>query len=240
VPDPVGAQPGYRMSLAGHMASLAVPLMNRGFRVFCGVSALLNLFIALPMPLLVPYLSVTRGFPASLTIIAMGGMSVGAIISLIPWGKYADRRGSVALFVRACLPLAVLLVILILIPPYAGSPALSLLLAGLCFTGIGAGGAGFGIAYTGYLFHASPHDQSPTYMGLHLFAISLAGILGPLLGGTAAELLESVRLPVAGLTLGSYQIVFVACALLLASAMLLVRQLPAQQLTAADAHLKRP
>jgi len=179
------------------------------------------------LPLYVPFLSISRGFPTSLTIIGVAGLSLGGVISLIPWGKYADHHNSRALFVRAILPLAGLHLLLSSVPLHPASPWLAVILAALCMVGVGVGLAGFGIAYTSYAFHNTPRAHSSTYLGLQIFSKGVGAFAGSLIGGTVADALSGWTWRLSSVTVDNYQTVFVGCAACMLLALFMVRGLRA-------------
>jgi hypothetical protein len=228
LPDPRGAEPAAGSGLRQRLAALKEPLVDWRFTFFCLVAFVLYAFISLPAPLFVPFLKLSRGFPTSLTVAGLAGLSMGSALSQIAWGRYADRHSPRLVFVVSCLPLALVQALLALAPRYDPAlPWLSVALAGLCLALIGAGSAGFGMAYTAYLFQASPPQSSSVYMGLFTFLYSLGAIVGPLAGGFLADALAGVALPVAGATLDNYQIVLIGSGLALALSLTLLRWLPA-------------
>ena len=145
----------------------------------------------------------------------MAGLSIGNIVSLIAWGRYADRHSARRVFCLSCAPLGLLHVALAFTPAYAWSALGAPLAAGLCFAGIGVGLAGFGMAYTSYVFNVTTPENSSVYMGLFLFLYAIGAIVGPLAGGALADALAGVTLPLAGLALDNYQIIFIGSGLLL-------------------------
>lgn len=225
LPDPVGADPGVSISITQHLTALRRPLRDRPFFYFCTVVFVLNFLISVPLPLYVPYLKLSRAFPTSLTIASVAGLSMGGVISLIPWGKYADHQDVNSLFLKAILPLAILHVLLALIPQYQGTSWLPIGMAAICSIGVGVGMAGYGIAFTSYVFHHTPRAYSSTYMGLQIFAEGLAAFTGSLTGGILADTLSDWVLHMATLSLDNYQVIFIGCALLLLPALLLLRGL---------------
>lgn len=225
LPDPVGPDPHTSIHLSQQLAALKRPLLDRRFMYFCLTTLALYACIALPMPLYVPFLNTSRGLPTSLTVAIMAGLSVGNMLSLIPWGRYADRHSARRVFLLSCLPLGALQILLALTPRYALAPAGALILPGFCFVGIGIGLAGFGIAYTTYVFHATTPENSSVYMGLFLFLYAIGAIAGPLAGGALADTLAGTTLRVAGVTLDNYQMLLAAGGALLLPATALARGL---------------
>jgi len=227
LPDPAGANPTAEISVSQHLASLQQPLRDRSFSYFCLFCFVINFLIFAHLPLYVPFLSISRVFPTSLTIIGVAGLSLGGVISLIPWGKYADHHNARALLVRAILPLAGLHVLFCFVPHHSASPWVAIILAALCMVGVGVGLAGFGIAYTSYAFHNTPRAHSSTYLGLQIFSKGVGAFLGSLIGGTVADVLSGWTWRLSSMTFDNYQTVFLGCAAVMLLALTMVSGLRA-------------
>ena len=225
LPDPVGADPDLQVSVSRHVASLQKPMRDPAFRYYCFMTFAFSFLIFAPMPLYVPYLSISRAFPTSLTVVGVAGLSLGSVLSLIPWGRYADHHNVRSLFVKSLSPLAGLHVLLACVPLHEAAPFVAVALSALSLVGAGVGTAGFGIAYTSYAFHHTPRAHASTYMGLQQFSKGLGAFLGSLVGGTAADALSNWTWRLPAFSLDNYQTIFICCAFLLLAALWLVRGL---------------
>ncbi len=76
------------------LKNLRRPVGDASFRRFLIFVVLMAGTNALALPYVVPYLKKDLSFPTSWTMYASMGLGVGAVLSLLPWGRLTDRYGN--------------------------------------------------------------------------------------------------------------------------------------------------
>ena len=118
----------------------------------------------------------------------LGVQTIGALAGNPLWGWWGDRRGKLSLMrgiaiARAAPPIALLVLLLIPMPPQAVVPILLVV-----FFVLGALTNGLTIAVIGLLMEISPDDQRPAYSG-YFNALTAPAFVLPLVGGFAVAAL---------------------------------------------------
>jgi predicted MFS family arabinose efflux permease len=224
IPDPAGPSETPVTSLRHNLANLRRPLDDGAFLEFCAVQLTITFLMSAAQPIYVPYLSHSRGFPSSLTVLGLAGMSAGSMLSLTTWGRLARERGPRSVLVSAAWLLVGTYALLAAVPSHDIQPALSVAVAGLVFIGVGVGWSGIGLTITAFKFELVPQEESPFYMGLHFVVVSLGTISGALLGGAVSEATIGGTVGTGAVVVDSYQAIILGIGLVLAVATLFIRR----------------
>jgi MFS family permease len=204
--------------------SLRRPLRDRGFLRFLTFAGSVVASGTLVGPFLVPYLKRDLGFPSSLTVYASAAMTLGSIVTILAWGRAADRWGNRLVYLVSIGLLVTALCLLACAPLYAASPhgAMIVAMAGFGLRGVAA--AGIGIAQTVRLMHASPPRFRAAYMGLFVFTVGLVAACVSLLSGAVQDMLPD-RLTVAGVVFPPLRLMLPGVGLLLVGTLAILRGL---------------
>ena len=172
---------------AGKAESLLVNaravLLDARFRRFLAFVSLVYFVLSAATPFAVPFLKRSLGFPSSFSVYSASSIAVGAIVSLLVWGRISDRLGSRLVFIASLLLTALSLSVIAVVPHYAsaGVGALAVAVAGFFLLGIGVSGAGIG--YTVRLMLEAPPGYSGTAMALSRTTVGIAASIAPTLAG---------------------------------------------------------
>ena len=222
LPDPPPAQ-AERNGTA--FSSMTSPLGDLSFRRFLGFVILTAVAQAAAVPFVVPFLKSELGFPASLTLFGTGSLGLGSVLSLIWWGRLADRWGARLAFLLGSLISGGAFAVVASVPMYDRGPLVAGTVAfvGLLFAGVGT--AGIGIAYTVRLMQMVPQENSSSYLNITQAAFGLAGGLSAALVGALLQWLPA-RFDLLGWELRTFRALFLVVAMGLGSVLLLRRHLP--------------
>jgi len=176
-------------------SELARPLVDRGFRPFLIYVAMISVVQHAAVPFIVPFLKSELGFPTSVTLYGTAFFGLGSVLSLVSWGRLADRLGNRVTLLLSLVVTAAALGILALLPHYGagGAAAMAVAVVGLVLTGVGT--AGTGIAYTVRLMHLAPEEHSGPYLNVVQATFGVSGGLTAAIAGFAlTRLPEQVAL----------------------------------------------
>lgn len=151
------------------------------FAQWCGGAVL----IAAPF-----FIVAANGLGVGLENVALllGAQTVGALVGNPLWGWWGDSRGKLSLMrgiavARTAPQIALLVILLIPVPPEAAMPVLLVV-----FFVLGALANGLTIAVIGLLMEISPDDRRPAYSG-YFNALTAPAFVLPLVGGLAVTAL---------------------------------------------------
>ena len=158
------------------------------------------------------FIVAANGLGAGLENVALllAAQTLGALAGNPLWGWWGDRRGKLSLMrgiaiARTAPPIALLVLLLIPVPPAATMPVLLVV-----FFALGALANGLTIAVIGLLMEISPDDRRPAYSG-YFNALTAPAFVLPLVGGFAIA------------ALGIWIVFATALAAAIGQAMILVR-----------------
>ena len=167
--------------------NLSKPLTDRSFRRFLVFVLLIWLLYPATKAFMIAYLKLELGFPTSLVVYASSCFALGSILSLIAWGKIADKLGSRFTFLTAVCLLALSYLIVIFVPSYLSTAVPAFCLAAVAFLIQGAGFSGMGIAYSVRMMYEVREEFSGAYITLCRICLGAAGAVGPLISGAILE-----------------------------------------------------
>lgn len=174
-------------SSSRRVGSMLAPLRDHAFRPFLVFWLCLITGTCLVGPFAVPFLKLDLGFPSSVTVHASSGLLLGSVVTILAWGKIADKWGNRIVFLVTTVLMALAFTILALTPSYETSPKVAMVMAGLAFVIRGIGAAGLGIAQTVRLMHVAPEEQRGTYMALFIAANGIVAGTVTILSGMALD-----------------------------------------------------
>ena len=168
---------------------LKTTLADLKFRQFLLFLALTFGVVAAGHPFVVPFMKLELQFPSSVIVYALSGLAIGSILTLVGWGKLADRWGNRFVFFSSLAVIGFSLLLFILTPSYVSSPVAAFILATLGFTIRGIGVSGLGIAYTVRLMYQAQGGLSGAYMTVSRMAVGIASGAAPVLMGFLLKIL---------------------------------------------------
>ncbi|MFC1452882.1 hypothetical protein ACFLSJ_06000 [Verrucomicrobiota bacterium] len=209
----------------GNRRRLLVPLRDREFRHFLAFVSLTGLAQHAVLPFVVPFLRSELGFPASLTLYGTACLGLGSVVSLVGWGRLADRHGTRLVFLLGCLLAVASFVTLACVPSYAAGPGRAAVVAVAGLVVSGAGTAGIGIAYTVRLMRMTPERDASPYLNVTQAALgTVAGLAAALTGCLLRWLPE--ELSFGGMSVSTFRLFFLGAAAWLLVMLVEVRKLP--------------
>jgi MFS family permease len=149
------------------------------------------------------------GYTYRFILAAAAMIGAGAIISLRPWGKLADRFGNRFIFTIAHIGLFLCSLCWLLVGRNQFSPVLAFALFFLW----SLFHSGNGIAQTRYIMHTVPVGKQNYITIINVF-LSLAAGLAPLLGGLFLAASRGLNLRLGPVSFNNYDFLFVVAALL--------------------------
>ncbi len=155
-----------------------------------------------PLPFQIKYMKVL-GFGDNFVLAAFAMINLGAIISLLFWGKLADRFGNRSVFSISHVGMIVTLAMWVLVDNNPFGRVLIFIL----FTLYSLFNSGNGIARTRYLFHAVPETRQND-INIAFFFTQLAMAVGPVMAGFLLFLLGDYTFTSGGVDLNKYHILF--------------------------------
>ena len=100
---------------------LKTALGDLKFLRFVVINGLIFGILAAAHPFAIPFLKLELQFPSSVTIYASSGLAAGSILTLVGWGKLADRWGNRFVFFISLAVVGLSLLLFILTPSYTSS-----------------------------------------------------------------------------------------------------------------------
>ncbi len=148
------------------IANILRPIKDKNFRDFLLFWACLTLTVNMGRPFTVPFLKEDLQFPSSITAYASAALVLGMVISLLPWGKVADRFGNRFVFLLNVVLIVIAFNILSITPAYHDNSLKAILISIASFLIIGIALGGLGIAHTVRQMQVSPPKHRGAYMGV--------------------------------------------------------------------------
>ena len=186
---------------------ISVPAKDKNYQPYLLYVASYGLALGIAEPFRIVYL-VRLGFGQNLALISSSLISLGAVITLILWGKLADKFGNRAVFSLTLAGLAGCNLL------WLGVNYLGVFFAMALFLGIGAFNFGNGLVQTRYLFASLKPEFDASYIAMNFLAIQLSVGLGSLLGGQILKVGESLGLHATSGILNNYHPLFIISFLL--------------------------
>jgi MFS family permease len=222
LPDPPPSR-----SDAGSFAwrDMLIPLRDPPFLGFVCFALCTGVMQFAAVPFVVPFLRTCLGFPAATTLYGSGCFGLGSILSVLAWGRLADRGGTRVVFLLSGISGIAAMVTVASAPAYALHPVWAVVSAmgGMMLAGSGA--AGIGIAYTVRLMRMAPATHPSPYLNFCQAAIGLAaGIVAAVIGAVLSWVPDQVV--VGGQSVGAYRVLFLGVGLFMAVVMFAIARLP--------------
>ncbi len=193
--------------LGGLLQQYRAPLTDKAFRRFLAFSGVFAVgqFVAGPFYTVYAIKSLHLNF---LWLQGLGSLaSLAGLLAMPLWGYLSDKFGNKPILVISVFGVAVLP--LGWVPCVASQPTLTIALLTINHLAGGLFWAGVGLTQFNILIADTPNDKRPVYVGAMSAFTGALGGLSPILGGVLLSALGDVRLQMAGLTLGSFQILFI-------------------------------
>ncbi len=188
LPDPV-AKPRTPEPL---LRSLARPFRDAEFRRFLLLWAYIAWAANLGRPFLVAFLKQDLNFPSSVTVYTSSPLLLGIGLSVLPWGRLADRHGTRLVILLGVGGLSMGLVIFALCPHYASMPLLAGFIAAAALLVVGIALGGLGIGQSVRIMHMSPARYRASYVSTLFIAQGLIGAVTSGVAGFALDRLSAV------------------------------------------------
>jgi MFS family permease len=205
--------------------NLKLPFREKRFRLF-----LLFILVVFGVnqagrPFIVPFLRVNLEFPTSLTVYASACMAIGSIISLVLWGKLADRLGNRFAFLLSFIFIVASYSIFLFTPSYTLNHVKAFVIAviGIVLSGIGY--SGMWIAYTVRMMHEAREEFSGAYIVVSNMVVGIAAASSPLISGAILDNLPQIS-RVLGFEILTKRIFFFIICLLVLLMIFLLKRLP--------------
>ena len=163
--------------------TLREPLSDASFRRFLFFASVLYFLYSAATPFAVPFIKRDLSFPSSLSVYASSCIGLGAVASLIGWGKLSDRWGNRIVFIASMTTLAVSYTLIGVIPPFGESGYFAFAVAVVAFLFLGVGMAGCGLAYTVRLMSEAKAAQRGAYMAIGRILLGTVMAVGPAVAG---------------------------------------------------------
>jgi len=198
------------------------PIRDRAYRAYLTYVLLFGLGVGLSETFRLTYL-IRIGFEKGQTLIAICFAGVGAVITLLFWGRLADRFGNRPVFTVTAIGMALASVLWL----FVGHSSAGFVVAMALFLLAGACNSGNGVGQTRYMFSAIKPEFEASYVAANYLTLALAISLGSLIGGQILGLAHETD-PLTGadtdqISRMGYHIVFMLGAALLLVALLFRR-----------------
>ena len=167
------------------------PLADTRFRCFLLFIILVYGMTAAAYPFFVPFLKTELGFPSSAVVYSSAFTSIGSIVSLMVWGKLADRWGNRFVFFLGIVISGASCAVIVFTPHFDQSKISAFFTASLSFLLRGVGSAGVSIAFAIRMMHESPEENGGAYMTVSRMVLGLATGIGPVIMGGVFEYLPN-------------------------------------------------
>jgi predicted MFS family arabinose efflux permease len=208
LPAVLPAPDARRESIVSHLGR---PIRDADFRRFMLFTMAVGVGTVCGFAYAVPYLREDMRFPYDVTLFAALFVGIGSIVSLVYWGKLADRLGNRFTFLVSILVRAVAFITLALTPPHPQSGGAALAIAGFAFLLFGIGLSGGQMGFTIRLMHVAPTEHRPAYMNLFFTAIGLGNAAAVFLGGLVIDHIPEIA-SIRGVAVESMRIYFILAA----------------------------
>ncbi len=169
--------------------SISRPFRDAHFRRFLTFWAYLVFAVNLGRPFTVPYMKQDLDFPSSITIYSSSLLVLGMAVSLVQWGRLADRLGNRLVFLLNIIIISLSMVILSFVPHYDAAPAAAIVLSVMAITVLGIAIGGLGIAHTVRTLHAAPSRYRGSYMSAFFIT---NGVVAAITSSVAGYILDHI------------------------------------------------
>jgi MFS family permease len=199
--------PSVPVRLSSHVSSwwetIQKPLGDPNYRYFLKYTAFYSLAMGLADGFRIVYLW-RLGFGQNMALISASLTALGAVLTLLFWGKLADRFGNRNVFSLTLAGFAGCTLLWLTVRP----TTLGLILSMLLFFGAGAFHAGNGIVHTRYMFANLKSELDASYIAVTYLAMQLTMGIGSLIGGQLLRFMDAKGLGVGQMAVNNYHIVF--------------------------------
>jgi len=175
VGSPPRRQPARRMSW---WLMVSTPIRDRTYRPFLFYMVCYGLAMGMSERFRIVYL-LRLGFGHNIALIASSLISLGAVITLMFWGKLADRFGNRGVFGLTLAGMAGCTLLWL----FVGDTTTGTVLAFLLFAVAGAFNSGHGLVQTRYMFSALRPEFDAAYIAITTLALALSIGIGAFLSG---------------------------------------------------------
>ncbi len=169
--------------------TISRPFKDVPFRHFLMFWAYLVFALNLGRPFTVPYMKQDLNFPSSITIYASSLLVLGMAISLVRWGRLADKLGNRLVFLLNVVIIAVSMVVLAFVPHYDASPVGAVIVSVIAITLLGIAIGGLGIGHTVRNMHAAPPRNRGAYMSAFFVT---NGVVSAITSSLAGYILDTI------------------------------------------------
>ena len=163
--------------------NIARPFRDKHFRHFLLFWAYLVFAINVARPFTVPFLKQDLSFPSSITIYSSSLLVLGMAVSILRWGRMADRLGNRLVFLLNIGLISFSFVLIACTPNYCTSPVGAIIIGAVSVLLMGVAIGGIGIAHTVRTLNAAPDEYRGSYMSAFFIVNGIiAGITSALSG----------------------------------------------------------
>jgi len=208
LPTVMPAPDAARESILRHLRR---PIGDAGFRRFMLFTMAVGAGTVAGFAYAVPYLREDMRFPYDVTLFASLFVGIGSVVSLVYWGKLADRLGNRFTFLLSILARAAAFIALAFTPAHNQAGGFALLIAGLAFLLLGVGLSGGQMGFAIRLLHVAPKLHRPAYMNLFFTAIGLGNASAVILGGVVIDAMPEAA-TIRGAPVEPMQVYFIVAA----------------------------
>ncbi len=199
VKTPPVALPKHRLDWFKLISS---PIKDTRYRPFLIYVIGYGLALGMAEPFRIVYL-IRLGFGENVALISASFVSLGAVITLLLWGKLADKFGNRAVFTLTLIGLAST-TLLWTVVNYFG-----LVFAIFLFLGIGAFNFGNGLVQTRYMFSSLKPELDASYIAVTYILLQFSVGLGSLIGGQILSIAYKWGLIIGESAITNYHLIFI-------------------------------
>jgi len=150
------------------------------------------------------------GFGQHLALIAASLINLGAVMTLMFWGRLADRFGNRGVFGLTLSAMIACSLLWLLVGPSKAGFALAMLL----FLATGSFNSGHGLVQTRYMFGSLKPQFDAAYIAATTLALLASSGVGSLLGGQILAVFDGLGLNVSAGGLNNYHVIFMLSAVM--------------------------
>ncbi len=161
-----------------------------------------GLALGMAEPFRIIYL-IRLGFGENVALISASFVSLGAVVTLMLWGKLADKFGNRAVFTLTLIGLAIT-TLLWTIVSYLG-----LIFAILLFLAVGAFNFGNGLVQTRYMFSSLKPELDASYIAITYILLQFSVGLGSLVGGQILVITHNMGFVIGKSFITNYHFIFI-------------------------------
>ncbi len=177
------------------------PISDRKYRPFLIYVAGYGLALGLAEPFRIVYL-IRLGFGENLALISASFVSLGAVITLMLWGKLADRFGNRAVFTLTLMGIAGVTLMWTVVDK------LGLIFAMFLFLSMGAFNFGNGLVQTRYMFSSLTPELDASYIAVTYTLLQFSVGIGSLIGGQILNIAGRAGMSIGQSVITNYHLIF--------------------------------